>query len=151
MGSAVRADLDPELPGSAFAACAGSTAFSLRFFRIPGVSEQLRQFSGADAVGKIRAHIVGSGKGRIRRLLLQNVEVDHDGLQHMLEGPHGIRIPEHQRAAALRSPDAVGDDAVRCEIAASDHIARSCRADGDPLLLQEGADIAVGHQLRAGL
>ena len=68
----------------------------------------------------------------------------------MLEGPHGIRIPEYQRAAALCRPDTVGDNAVRREITASDHISRSRRADCDALLLQERTDVAVGHQLRAG-
>ena len=56
-------------------------------------------------------------------------EVARERLEHVLPGPHGVRVAHLDRCAGDERPDAVGHDAVRRPVAAADHVAGAGAGD----------------------
>ena len=117
----------------------------------PGGAEEIRQLPGGHAVAVVRPHIVISLIFPVLILPGGNLQVHRQGLQHMLVGPGGVGISQHDVPPRLGRPHAVGDDPVVGVVAPADDISRPAGGHGAAPSLKEGFLVAVGHQLRAGL
>ena len=116
----------------------------------PEIAEQGYQLASGHTVALIRAHVVIALVCQILVLLLGNLQISKQRLQHMLERTGRIGIAHHDLPACLHGPHTVRDDPVVGKITAADHISGPGSGNGTVSVRKEGLLIAVSHQLGTG-